>query len=155
MRPARETILMHMAGLVATRSTCERLHVGAVVARDGRSLVQGYNGAPAGIDHCDHTCTCGLPPAEINGHRHLPGCPADPSNGCEKAVHAEANAIAYAARYGVTLDGTEMFVTHQPCLKCAELIINAGIMRVLYEKPYRVVDGLHLLLEARVVVEQL
>lgn len=158
-RPARDTILMHMAGLVATRSTCSRLQVGAVVSRDGRSLVQGYNGTPAGMPHCDHTCrtpsTCAKLALTDDGQEHLFDCPANPEAGCSKAVHAEANAIAYAARYGVTLDGSEMFVTNMPCLKCAELIVNAGIMRVVYEKPYRIIDGITLLMDARVAVEEL
>jgi dCMP deaminase len=70
-------------------------------------------------------------------------------------VHAEANAIAYAARYGVTLDGTEMFTTHQPCLACAQIIINAGIMRVVYMNPYRLLNGLHLLIDAGLDVEKI
>lgn len=152
-RPARDDILMGMARLVAYRSTCSRLQVGAVVARNGRSLVQGYNGVPAGMTHCIHNCICDVFGDDRPGVTHQKGCPAgDP---CVRAVHAEANAIAYAARYGVTLDGTEMFTTHQPCYVCAQLIINAGIMRVVYDQSYRLPDGTTLLLEAGIEVGRL
>lgn len=158
-RPARDDILMGMARLVAYRSTCSRLQVGAVVVRDGRSLVQGYNGAPAGLPHCDHTCrtpsTCAKLAATADGHEHLFDCPANPNKACETSVHAEANAIAYAARYGVTLDGTEMFVTHMPCYQCSQLIINAGIMRLVYDRPYRIYTGVNLLELAGVTVERI
>jgi dCMP deaminase len=137
---------MHHASVAALRSTCSRLQVGAVVARDARVLVTGYNGTPAGMPHCDHTCKCdrvGI---------HYSACPASHASGCESSVHAEANAIAYAARHGVVLDGTEMFTTHGPCYRCAQLIVNAGVMRVSYLKPYRIVEGVNLLIAAGVEV---
>ena len=151
-RPARDDILMGMARLVAYRSTCSRLQVGAVVARNGRSLVQGYNGAPAGMPHCEHGCTCGTPLNAMSAREHLSDCPV--IRPCTIAVHAEANAIAYAAREGVTLDSSEMFTTHAPCLSCAQLIINAGILRVAYSFPYRVTDGLVLLAAGQVEVSR-
>jgi len=132
VRPTRDQILVENAFDWAQRSTCDRLHVGAVVHRDGRILVTGYNGAPAGLPHCDYQHT----PEECN------------------AVHAEQNCIAYAARWGIVLDGAEMVTTHQPCISCARSIINSGICHVTYVNSYRLVDGLHLLLEAGVLVEQ-
>jgi dCMP deaminase len=132
MRPSREKILVENAFDWAQRSTCDRLHVGALVHRDGRILVTGYNGAPAGLPHCDFEHT---------------------TEDC-LAVHAEQNCIAYAARWGIVLDGAEMVVTHQPCLPCARSIVNAGIQHVTYVHPYRLVDGLSLLLDAGIVVEQ-
>jgi dCMP deaminase len=122
-RPNRETTLLGTAYLWADRSTCARLKVGCVISRDGRILVQGYNGAPAGMPHCDY--------------------PHEPED-C-LAVHAEANAIAFAARWGVMLEGAMLTCTHQPCLNCARLIINAGISRVIFSEPYRLKDGLRLL----------
>lgn len=158
MRPSRENILMSSAYLWATRSTCDRLHVGAVVHREGRILVQGYNGAPAGMKHCDHTCNCylmlsrgGRPYSpELLGHG--PQCPSQQP--CTRAVHAEQNAISFAARWGVGLEGAEMSVTHQPCLSCAMSIVNAGIKSVAYVEPYRLIDGLSLLLDAGIEVRQ-
>ena len=70
-------------------------------------------------------------------------------------MHAEANAIAWAARYGIRTEGADLFVTHQPCRKCAELVVNAGIVRVVYRHPYRLTDGVELLIAAGVTVEQL
>lgn len=158
MRPSREHALMSTAYIWAERSTCSRLHVGAVVHREGRILVQGYNGAPSGLPHCNHECTCGFPiEALLAKHpqtkTHRPGCNSLPE-AC-RAVHAEQNAIAFAARYGVGLAGAEMSVTHQPCLTCARSVINAGISKVWFVEPYRLQDGLNLLVEAGIAVERI
>jgi dCMP deaminase len=101
-----------------------------VLARDGRILVQGYNGAPAGMPHCEH------PDGEVS---------VSGSKGCEIAVHAEANAIAYAARLGIRLEGAEMYTTLSPCVACAMLIINAGITCVYAAQIYRDLAGVELL----------
>ena len=133
-RITREDMLFEMARTVANRSTCDRLHVGAVLSRDGRVISLGYNGAPAGVEHCKHPATEAL------------------GIGCTLAVHAEANAIAFAAKHGVATAGAELHVTHMPCLKCAQLIINAGIVRVSYIKAYRDPSGIILLKEGGVNV---
>lgn len=125
---------MAVAAIYSTRGTCGRLHVGAVASRDGRVLTTGYNGAPAGMPHCDHN---------------------EGDIGCTVAVHAEANAIAFAAKYGVALHDAELHVTHMPCLKCAQLIVNAGISRVVFSQAYRDTSGVALLIEAGVTVDQL
>lgn len=119
-------MLMAVAGVVAERSTCNRLHVGAVISRDGRVLSTGYNGPPSGLPHCDH----------------------ESDVGCEDAVHAEANVIAFAARYGVSVEGAEVYVTHSPCPGCAKLLINAGLSSVYYKTPFRDVSGIVLLTRA-------
>lgn len=146
-RPQRQFVLMQSAYLWAQRSTCSRLHVGCVIERDGRILVQGYNGAPAGLDHCNHECTC-----DIEGYRaqfpsktwaHASVC--NSAQPCLQAVHAEQNAIAYAARHGVGLEGASAWVTNQPCMSCAQSLINAGITDVYYFEPYRLPDGIELL----------
>jgi dCMP deaminase len=155
--------MMGTAYLWAERSTCDRLHVGCVIHRDWRILVQGYNGVPAGFDHCDHRCDC---PREIFFNRirpevrlnsdavvHLEQCNA--SQPCTRAVHAEQNAIAYAARWGVELEGSHMLVTHQPCLACALSIVSAGIKSVRYVEPYRLEDGKNLLRSAGIHVERM
>lgn len=123
MRTTRNEMLMSMAWVVASRGTCNRLKVGAVIVRDGRVMASGYNGNVVGVDHCNHLWN-------------------DP---CEEAVHAEANAILFAARYGTSTEGGSLYTTHQPCLNCAKMIINAGITHVYYSKPYRDNAGLNLL----------
>jgi dCMP deaminase len=132
MRPSRDDVLMDHARLVARRSTCSRLHVGSVAAREGRLLVSGYNGAPSGIAHCDHESSPGP---------------------CQRSVHAEANAIAYAARWGIKLMGAELFTTHSPCLSCSQLLVNSGILRVVFDELFRETEGLELLTQAGIMVE--
>lgn len=132
-RASRDEVMMDMAFIICGRGTCQRLQVGALISRDGRVLSIGYNGAPAGMDHCNHAL--------------------NETEGCTRAVHAEANAIVWAARKGIATEGAELFVTHMPCLNCARLIINAGISRVVYHLPYRLTEGVSLLREAGVKVE--
>jgi dCMP deaminase len=127
-RISRDDALMQIAELMSERSTCLRLQVGALVAREGRILVTGYNGAPSGVPHCSSD-TCG---------ERLP---------CIRAVHAEANCMAFAAKHGIQLDGAEMYTTDSPCINCAHLIINAGIACVTYMREYRdksPIDWLHM-----------
>ena len=150
-RPDRTRLLVETAFTWAKRSTCDRLHVGAVIHREGRILVQGYNGAPAGMAHCNHECDC-ADRGFFSTVSHDEECPADKP--CTISVHAEANAIAYAARYGVGLEGSEIVITDQPCLNCAMLIINAGIRSVWYVRKYRVLDGIDLLSVAGIKISQ-
>jgi dCMP deaminase len=130
-RPSLAAYLMSIADTVATRSTCSRLSVGAVLVREGRILSAGYNGAPSGVAHCQH---------------------AD-EGPCRVAVHAEANAVAFAARHNGGAEGATMFVTHSPCGDCAGLLINAGITNVVYGTAYRSGAGVVRLAEAGVRVE--
>lgn len=132
MRPSRTDTLIAIALTVAQRSTCNRLAVGAVIARDARVLSTGYNGPPAGMNHCAHDLTS----YRVTG---VEG-PA-----CQLAVHAEANAIAFAARFGTPTQDTEIYITHSPCVNCAKLIINSGIVRVHYAFEYRDPSGTDLL----------
>lgn len=137
---------MGVARLWSAHSTCSRLAVGAVISRDGRSLSTGYNGAPKGMPHCNHSeCLCRPVPKTRNIVVN-PACPQH--SPCLKAVHAEANALAFAARYGLATEGAEIHTTHAPCLTCAMSIVNAGIVRVVYETPYRDTSGLELLRSA-------
>lgn len=126
-RPSRHQVIMEVANVFSHRGTCLRAQVGAAIARHGRVLVTGYNGPPAGLDHCS------------------PECQREHSTGCTVAVHAEANAICYAARHGISTDNAHLYTTHLPCLGCAQLIINAGIKRITYQNDYRIHDGLDLL----------
>lgn len=145
-RPSRQTVLMKSAFLWAERSTCSRLHVGAIFAREGRILVTGYNGAPSGLPHCDHSCTCTTPVDQ----GHSIGCPVDMP--CTTAVHAEQNGISYAAKWGIKLEDSELYVTHMPCLTCALSLVNVGIKRVFYSKPFRDHSGIRLLESAGIEV---
>ena len=152
-RPSRDQVLMRQAEIVAERSTCTRGAVGTVIAHDGRSVVSGYNGAPVGMPHCDHTCICngsGVPARLVPIDGHLPNCST--ITPCTVAVHAEANAIAFAARHGLTTEGASLHTTMAPCTACAMLIINAGIVRVLYGNKYRDMHGAQLLIQAGVEV---
>jgi dCMP deaminase len=152
MRPTRNQTLMNHARVAAARATCSRQSVGVVIAREGRVLVTGYNGAPAGMDHCVHECDCASwdsagyisgPNPPINRVEvHLGRCALH--NACTISVHAEANAIAYAARWGIQIEGAELFTTFSPCLPCGQLIINSGITRVVYGGVHRDQRGLTL-----------
>ena len=110
---------MNIARVVASRSTCGRKNVGAVIVRDKNILSTGYNGSIRGLPHCD----------EI-GHDMVGGH-------CVRTVHAEANAIVQAARHGVRIEGAVIYVTASPCWECFKLIANAGIRRIYYGEFYR------------------
>ena len=147
-RPSEHEVCMDYARNAARRATCSRLQVGAVLIVEGHPLSSGYNGVPSKLPHCDHICDCCDGPLEPDYHE--PGCAAGP---CRLSVHAEANAIAFAARRGFSTQGAHMYVTHMPCLDCAKLIINAGITLVIYGEPYRDRSGIELLHKAGVGVQ--
>jgi dCMP deaminase len=118
-RASWDEYFMRIAIQVATRSTCDRKHVGAVVVRDRILLATGYNGSLRGLEHCDDV-----------GHLMDGGH-------CVRTVHAEANAIVQAARNGVRLDSAHIYVTASPCFSCFKLIANAGIQRIVFGEFYR------------------
>ncbi len=152
-RPSADEIMMSVAGVMATRSTCSRLNVGVVLTKDGRLVSSGWNGAPAKFPHCTHPCNCHVSPDGTLGMRHWETCAS--LLPCEISVHAESNSIAFAARYGIATSGTTMYCTHQPCLKCAQLTINAGVSRVVFGTEYRDASGVELLKSVGVSVERL
>lgn len=154
-RPSRADVLMHMAEAQAARSTCDRAQVGVVIARDGRVLATGYNGAPAGLPHCDHSGDEVTETHVSDGSDSRVISTVYTGPGCQNAVHAEANAIAYAARYGMALSGSVLYTTYTPCLACAQLVINSGITEVVALKPYRDVAGRDLILAAGLRMIQL
>lgn len=137
IRPSVDEVLMAIAEMWSQRGTCARLQVGAVIARDGRTLSSGYNGAPQGLPHCK----CGT--GEV-----------DPSNPCTTAVHAEANAIAFAACYGIQLLGASLYTTDSPCFACAQLIVSAGIHEVIYEREFADMRGSGMLRQAGIEMYQ-
>ncbi len=118
-RVSWDEYFMRIAVEVATRATCDRKHVGAVIVRDKSILATGYNGSIRGLSHCNDV-----------GHLMQDGH-------CARTVHAEANAIAQSARNGVRVDGATIYVTAAPCWPCFRLIANAGIISIVYSEPYR------------------
>lgn len=119
-RPSWDSYFTDMARLVSTRGTCDRLRVGAVLVRDRRIIATGYNGAPSSFDHCDDV-----------GHMMEAGH-------CVRAVHAEQNALMQVARDGgSTTIGATLYCTHYPCVLCAKLLIQAGIVRIVCGSGYR------------------
>jgi dCMP deaminase len=137
-RPSEDEVLLHVAYAIAARGTCPNLQVGAVIARDGRILSTGYNGVPSGFEHCTHP-------------RRQPG---DPIVKCG-AIHGEANSIAWAARNGVSTVGATMICTDTPCWTCAQMIVQAGIVRFVADREYRRTEGVDLLRQANVQVAML
>jgi len=118
-RSSWDQYFMKIAHEVASRSTCDRKFVGAVIVRDRMILSTGYNGSIRGLPHCDEV-----------GHEME-------NDHCVRTVHAEANAIVQAARNGVAIEGADIYVTASPCYNCFKLIANAGIKRVYYREFYR------------------
>ena len=110
---------MRIAREVATRATCDRKHVGAVVVRDRSILATGYNGSIGGLPHCDEV-----------GHLMQDGH-------CVRTIHAEANAVIQAARNGVRIEGAGIYVTASPCWSCFKMIANAGLRRIVFGEFYR------------------
>jgi dCMP deaminase len=119
MRADWDPYFMQIASVVASRATCDRKHVGALLVRDRMILSTGYNGSIRGMPHCDdagHMLE--------NGH-------------CVATIHAEANAILQAAKNGVSIDGADIYTTASPCWPCFKLIANAGLGRIVYGEFYR------------------
>lgn len=117
---------MSIAKLVATRSTCLRREVGAVLVKDKRILATGYNGAPTGIRHCVET-GCLRERLKVNsGERH---------ELC-RGLHAEQNVIIQAAYYGVSTKGTNLYATHMPCIICSKMLVNAGVEKIFFLDGY-------------------
>lgn len=125
-RPTWDEYFMNIAKLVATRSTCLRRQVGAVIVKNKQILATGYNGAPSGLDHCD----------EIGCLRAQLGVPSGERHELCRALHAEQNAFLQAARHGTSVANATLYITNQPCSICAKMIINAGIEKVLIEGEY-------------------
>ncbi|HEU4963191.1 MAG TPA: ComE operon protein 2 [Bacilli bacterium] len=120
MRKPWNEYFMDQAVMVASRATCDRLHVGAVIVRDRRIISTGYNGSVSGDVHCaDVGCHV------VDGH-------------CIRTIHAESNAILQCAKFGVSTEAADMYVSHFPCLLCSKQIIQAGIKHIYYGEKYRV-----------------
>ena len=118
---------MELTETVGGWASCFRRKVGAVIVKDNRVMTTGYNGAPAGISSCMERGECLREKNNVPSGTHAEIC---------YAAHAEQNAIIQAARYGININGATLYCTHQPCVICAKMIINAGIRRVIYKEGY-------------------
>ena len=125
-RPTWPEYFMAITDLVAKRSTCLRRHVGAILVKDKRILATGYNGAPAGLKHCEET-GCIREDASIpSGMRH---------ELC-RGLHAEQNVIIQAAYHGIPINNATLYCTNKPCVICSKMIINAGVKSIYYSDGY-------------------
>lgn len=137
MRITRDQQMILQALITSMRSTCGRKAVGAIIAKDGRIISSGYAGPPSSFPHCDPTCK------QVS----------TALGGCNRTIHAEQNAVAYAARHGISTDGATLYCTDSPCETCAKILINTGIIRVAYLRPYRDLTGINLLQRANIPCE--
>lgn len=137
---------MDLAFEIAKWSSCykENRNIGAIIVRNKRILTTGYNGAPSGMTSCKERGEC---------LRVKMGIPSGKRHELCYAIHAEQNAIIQAAKLGVSIEGATLYCTHQPCAICAKMIINAGIARVVYDRPYPDEFAERLLSEADIVVQ--
>ena len=128
-RPSFDDIYIELAQKLAEKSHCVKIRVGAVLTQDTRIISLGYNGPPAGTHNCDEQW-----PDK--------GCPRDRKGGCSLAIHAEANAILYAAKNNSVIEGATLYVTLSPCLSCARIIFTTGIKKVIFLKSYAEYKGI-------------
>ena len=135
---------MTLANQVATRTTCLRRAVGAVIVKDRRILATGYNGVPSGIRQC----------AEVGCLREQLGVPSGQRHEICRGLHAEQNAIIQAARFGTDIDGATIYVNTQPCVVCAKMIINAGIREIVYQNPYPDELAMQMLAESGILLRE-
>ncbi|MBQ1228247.1 MAG: cytidine/deoxycytidylate deaminase family protein [Firmicutes bacterium] len=145
-RPSWDEYFMEMAELTAKRSSCLRRNVGAVIVKDKRAIATGYNGAPMGLAHCEEKGGC---------LRQQLGVPSGQRHELCRALHAEQNAIIQAASMGHAIEGGTIYITHQPCVICAKMIVNAGIKRIVVKEGYPDELAVEILNEAGLKVEKI
>ena len=122
-------IYMDLAQNLSRKSHCVKAKVGAVISKDTRIVSLGYNGPPAGTHNCDQEWP-------------IDGCARDRKGGCSLALHAEANAILYASKNQITMEGATLYVTLSPCIACAKIIYTTGIKKVIYLESYAAFKGI-------------
>jgi dCMP deaminase len=143
-RPEWDDYFLDIVGLVAKRATCLRRAVGAALVRDRRILSTGYNGAPSGLRHC----------LEIGCLRERHHIPSGERHELCRGLHAEQNAIIQAALHGVSVNRATLYCTNHPCIICAKMIINAGIVRIVVGGEYRDTLAEEMLMEANIEVSR-
>jgi dCMP deaminase len=144
-RPSWDEYFMKIAHEVAQRSTCTRRQIGALVVKNKRILATGYNNVPTGCAHC----------TVVGCLRDRMGIPSGERHELCRGIHAEQNAVVQAARYGISIEGSVVYSTAQPCILCAKILINAGITEIIYEGDYPDDLSLELLTEAGVTVRRM
>lgn len=144
-RPSWDDYFMAIAEQVSGRSTCLRRHTGAVLVKDKRILSTGYNGVPSGLAHCEKV-GCLRDQRNIASGSHHELC---------RGIHAEQNAVIQAARHGIAIDGATVYCTHQPCVLCAKILLNAGVVDIVFRDAYPDALSEQLLEEAGVLPRRL
>ena len=144
MRPSWDEYFMQIAKLVASRSTCMRRQVGAVLVKDRNILATGYNGVPSGIRHC----------AEVGCLREQLQVPSGERHELCRGLHAEQNAIIQAAKHGVNIDDATLYCTDSPCIICSKMLINAGVRKVTFCRGYPDQLSLEMMAEAGVALTE-
>jgi len=132
--------------MVAERSTCNRAKIGAVIVKDRSIISTGYNGAPAGLPHCTEVGCLIYTSINPDGEEE---------QNCFRTIHAEINAIAQAAKHGVSIDGADIYITASPCYHCLKVLINVGIKNIYYLKPYKIEKIKELLEQSKVNLIQI
>lgn len=149
-RPSWKQYFMNITYLIATRSSCSRRKVGAVLVKDKRILATGYNGAPKGLPHCQT-----VPGSEYECLRNKYNVPSGQKQELCRGLHAEQNALIQAANYGVSTENAIMFCNLTPCIVCSKMMINAGISKIFFDGNYPEGIGLKMLEEAGVELERI
>jgi len=143
-RPTWDQYFMEITHLVARRSTCLRRQVGAVLVKDKNILATGYNGAPTGVAHC----------LDVGCLREQMGVPSGERHELCRGLHAEQNAIIQAAKHGTSIEGATLYSTTMPCMICTKMVINSGIVRVVYEEGYADQLAGRMITESGVIVDR-
>lgn len=144
-RPSWDDYFMSIAEQVATRSTCMRRQIGAVLVKGKRILATGYNGVPIGLEHCE-TAGC---------LRERLGIPSGTQHELCRGLHAEQNAVVQAARFGIAMDGATVYSTTQPCVACTKILLNAGVEEIVYRDGYPDELAAAIVQESGVVIRRL
>ncbi len=143
-RPSWDDYFMSIAEQVATRSTCLRRQIGAVLVKDRRILSTGYNGVPSGLSHCE----------EVGCIREQHNIPSGTRHEFCRGLHAEQNTVIQAARHGISIDGATIYSTTHPCVQCTKILLNAGVKEIIYRNDYPDELSDLLLGEAEIVVRR-
>jgi len=144
-RPSWDEYFLDVAKLVAKRATCLRRSVGAVLVKDKRILATGYNGAPSGLKHC----------IDVGCIRQRLKIPSGERHELCRALHAEQNALIQASLYGISVKGSTIYATCQPCVICAKMLINAGIKEIIVTDGYPDRMALDFLKEAKIKIKRI
>lgn len=143
-RPSWDDYFMAIAEQVSGRSTCKRRRTGAVLVKDKRILSSGYNGVPSGLRHCE----------DVGCLREERGIASGSNHELCRGIHAEQNAVIQAAKHGIAIDGATVYCTHQPCVLCAKILLNAGVVDIVFRDSYPDALSEQILAEAGVNARQ-